>query len=94
MSFLQIYDDMQPPIFKTSAFGKRVTAEICAQEVTQNETRTEEQQTHPQVAPGQTRHAHAEQNWGKPVEHLFVTQTDLKQVFQFAESLILRKLGN
>lgn len=36
----------------------------------------------------------SEQNGGKPVGHLFVTQTGLKQVFKFAERLILHKLGN
>lgn len=35
-----------------------------------------------------------EQNRGKPVGHPFVTQTDLKQVFKFAERLIVQKLGN
>lgn len=45
---------MKSCIFKTSAFGKHVTAEIRAQEATRNETRTDEQQTRPQVAPGQT----------------------------------------
>ena len=50
---------MKSPIFKTSAFGKHVTAEIRAQEVTRNETRTEGQRTRPQVAPGQMQQAHA-----------------------------------
>lgn len=58
MSFLKIYNDMKSPLFKTTAFGKLVTAEIHAQEATQNETRTEGQRTRPQVAPRQRHQAH------------------------------------
>ena len=36
----------------------------------------------------------SEQNGGKPVGHLFITQTGLKQVFKFAERVILHKLSN
>lgn len=49
---------MKSPIFKTSAFGKHVTAEICAQEGTRNKTRAEAQRTRPQVSPGQAWPAH------------------------------------
>lgn len=34
---------MKPPIFKALAFGKKVTAEIHVQEMTQKETRIEGQ---------------------------------------------------
>lgn len=49
---------MKSPVFKTSAFGKHVTAEIRAQEVTQNGMRSEGQRRRPRVALGQPRQAH------------------------------------
>lgn len=49
---------MKSPLFKTTAFGKLITAEIRAQEETQNETRTEGQRTRLHVAPRQRRQAH------------------------------------